>query len=239
MGLYLFEHAYTPNGWLSNVLIESDMTGQIIDINTLESCSHPSAQIHLGYAIPSFTNSHSHAFQYNMIGLSEHLGAGGGLDDFWSWRERMYRLANEIEPDSLYTIAQNLYQRMLKRGYGRVVEFHYVHHQPNGKPYSQLAAMGEALMAAAEDVGIDLCLVPILYQRAGFFKDHALEKQKRFVSHTLDDYWNLFEYTRYAAQRYDHCSVGAGVHSMRAVQPDILKQFFKDAPKWLPLHMHI
>ena len=47
-------------------------------------------------------NAHSHAFQRDLRGAAERPAPEAhAADDFWSWREAMYRLAGEHDPDSM------------------------------------------------------------------------------------------------------------------------------------------
>ena len=48
-------------------------------------------------AFPGLANLHSHAFQRGMAALAE--TAGPNDDDFWSWRETMYRFVLTLDPD--------------------------------------------------------------------------------------------------------------------------------------------
>ena len=238
MKQFLFEHAYTPQGWKKNLLVETDLFGQITSQTCLNIFEHEDAEKREGFALPSFVNAHSHAFQYEMIGLTENLPIGSQGDDFWSWRSRMYDLALRLKPEDMFEIACALYTRMLKRGYGSVAEFHYLHHQPDGTPFEQSSLMGEALMAAAQEAGIDLCLIPIWYAQGGFHTPPS-PKQRRFLSPTIKEYLSLYESTLYAAQKYDHCYVGMGIHSLRAVAEDDIITLFKEVPQDIPIHMHI
>ena len=235
---YLFEHAYTPTGWKENLLVETDILGQITNQTCMETFSHPTAETRAGFAIPSFVNAHSHAFQYEMIGQTENLPIGSNGDDFWSWRTRMYDLASRLDAKDMYEIALALYTRMLKRGYGSVAEFHYLHHKQDGTVYEEPSLMADAIMAAAQDAGIDLCIIPIWYAKGGFHTP-PLEKQKRFLSASLKEYLNLYQETLYCAHKYDHCYVGMGIHSLRAVDPSEIKSFFSECPTDIPIHMHI
>ena len=45
-------------------------------------------------------------------------------------------------------------------------EFHYLHHQSDGTPYDDPNAMGEAIIAAARDVGLRICLLDTCYTNA-------------------------------------------------------------------------
>src|SRR5689334_14205112 len=118
------------------------------------------------HTLPGLANAHSHAFQRAMAGLAE--VQTDIADSFWTWREQMYRYAGLIEPDDLQAIAAQLYAEMLASGYTSVCEFHYLHHQRDGRAYADPAAMSRALIAAAEETGIDLCLLPVLYMQGGF-----------------------------------------------------------------------
>ena len=108
------------------------------------------------FILPAIANTHSHAFQRAMAGLTEHRG--DGQDSFWTWREQMYRFAGRINPEQLYAIAAQLYGEMLEAGFTQVCEFHYLHHQPDGNRYANPAEMSQAIIRAAEDAGIGLTL---------------------------------------------------------------------------------
>src|SRR5699024_2740037 len=138
--------------------------------------------------LPGMTNLHSHAFQRALAGLGERRGQGD--DSFWTWRETMYAFASRIGPDALHAIATQLYVEMLKAGYTPVCEFHYLHHQADGSPYANPAAMSEAIIEAAEDAGIGLTLLPVLYMTGGFDGRELAPRQRRF-GHALDAYLTL------------------------------------------------
>ena len=92
--------------------------------------------------LPGIPNIHSHCFQRAMAGLAER--GSEHRDSFWTWRELMYRFAGRVTPESLYDIAAQLFFEMLQAGYTSVCEFHYLHHQADGKPYAESAAMSQA-----------------------------------------------------------------------------------------------
>ena len=48
-----------------------------------------------GMVLPGFANAHSHAFHRALRGRTH---GGGGT--FWTWRERMYAVADRLDPDS-------------------------------------------------------------------------------------------------------------------------------------------
>jgi formiminoglutamate deiminase len=130
--------------------------------------------------VPGLPNLHSHAFQRAMAGLTERRGAEA--DSFWTWREQMYRFVERLTPDDLEAIAALAYLEMLEAGFTWVAEFHYLHHQPDGRPYANIAEMSERIVAAAADVGIGLTLLPVLYRQGGFGGKPPAEAQRRFLN---------------------------------------------------------
>ena len=119
-----------------------------------------------GIAVPAMPNVHSHAHQRFMLGLAER--AGPGADSFWTWREAMYGFALRLSPDDLEAVAAQLYVEMLKAGFSVVGEFQYLHHQPDGTPYADPAEMSLRCLAAAEQAGIGITMLPTLYAFGGF-----------------------------------------------------------------------
>jgi formimidoylglutamate deiminase len=185
--------------------------------------------------LPAIANTHSHAFQRAMAGLTEHRGEG--QDSFWTWRELMYRFAGRITPEQLHAIAAQLYGEMLEAGFTQVCEFHYLHHQPNGKPYDNPAEMSQAIIRAAEDAGIGLTLLPVLYQTGGFDGRDLNDTQKRFA-HSTEDYLRLIETLR--KQESYLLKIGVALHSLRAVPEHTLSELLPVlAREKLPVHIHI
>ncbi len=216
-------------GWVERVSIETDDVGLIrsIDVNAdIESAD---------LAIPGFQNAHSHSFQYAMAGLAENHTNDS---DFWSWRDAMYRLALFVNPDQLEAVATMLYSEMLRHGYTNVAEFHYLHHDADGKPFENLAEMGSRLINAAKETGIGITLIPIFYQKGGFGKPPE-ENQRRFISETIDEYQRLFESSLKACENYDFANIAVGIHSMRGVEPNDIKEVAESFPKDIPFHIHI
>jgi formimidoylglutamate deiminase len=185
--------------------------------------------------LPAIANTHSHAFQRAMAGLTEHRGAG--QDSFWTWRDLMYRFAGRITPEQLHAIAAQLYSEMLEAGFTQVCEFHYLHHQPNGKPYDNPAEMSLAIIRAAEDAGIGLTLLPVLYQTGGFDGRELNATQKRFA-HQTEQYLRLIE-TLQKQESY-LLKIGVALHSLRAVPEQTLHALQPLlARKDVPVHIHI
>ena len=161
MKTYHFKGILQNTGWKENTGFSVNNEGIITDISSFDP-QNKSSELIDGFAIPGFQNAHSHAFQYAMAGLAErHENAASNPDDFWGWREVMYQLALRMNPEQMEAIATMLYAEMARHGYTNVAEFHYVHHDKNGKPYSNLAEMGNSLISAAKTVGIGITLIPI------------------------------------------------------------------------------
>lgn len=187
------------------------------------------------WQLPGLANLHSHAFQRAMAGLAERQGDPN--DSFWTWRELMYRFAGRFDPDSLHAVACQLYAEMLEAGYTTVCEFHYLHHQPDGRPYDDPAAMSKALVAAARDTGIRLTLLPVLYMSGGFDGRPLSDRQRRF-GHSLDAYLALLQQLR--GLRGETFEAGVALHSLRAVPADAMRALLSaigDEP--MPVHIHI
>lgn len=190
-----------------------------------------------GYALPGFQNAHSHAFQYAMTGDAE-IHPKGIEDDFWTWREAMYKCALSVSPDQAESIAAMLYAEMLRNGYTHVAEFHYLHHDKSGKPYANVAEMGERMLAAARTAGIRITLIPVFYQK-GNFGVPPTERQRRFISKTTEDYFKLLEASISATNYYPLANAGFSVHSLRAVDGNDVKRTYNEGPKDLPFHLHV
>ena len=235
MKSYRFKALLQNRGWIENATVSLGASGEITAL-TQEKIPD---SVHIdGYAIPGFQNAHSHAFQYAMAGLAERHSAGREADDFWSWREAMYQLALNISPEQMKIIATMLYAEMLRNGFTSVAEFHYLHHDKNGKPYDNLAAMGEALIAAAKDAGIKITLIPIFYQKGGFGQPPS-GRQLRFISNSFDDYQKLFEASVGVCRGYEGANVAVGIHSMRGVDHRDILRTAEEASQDVPFHIHV
>jgi len=236
MPAYRFKGILQQDGWIKPAYVQLDEQGKVIAISKKKQADVQYANIN-GYALPGMQNAHSHAFQYAMVGLTEQHDANN-RDDFWAWRKAMYQLALTVTPEQMEAIATMLYAEMLRHGYTEVAEFHYVHHQASGKPYDNIAELGERLIAAAKNVGIKITLIPIFYQRGGFGKD-AHADQRRFVSNKISDYWKLLAASKKAATLYSFAQTAVGVHSMRAVNPLVIQEVVQGLEKDTPFHIHV
>jgi formimidoylglutamate deiminase len=131
-----------------------------------------------------------------------------------------------------------LYSEMLRNGYTHVAEFHYLHHDKNGKPYSNLSEMAERMLAAAKTAGIRITLVPVFYQKGGFGLPPT-DRQRRFISRSTDDYFKLLEASTRSAAYHSLANVGFSVHSLRAVDLNDVIRTYNDGPKDIPFHLHV
>jgi formimidoylglutamate deiminase len=210
------EHLWRQAGWQHDVRIgEASVFGRFV--------------------LPGMPNLHSHAFQRAMAGLAERRGPTA--DSFWTWRETMYAFAARVGPDELRAIAAQLYVEMLKAGYTRVCEFHYLHNAPDGRPYADPAAMARAIIEAAGEAGIGLTLLPVLYRTGGFDGRPLGERQRRFGL-SLDAYLRLVESLR--AGESPMLRVGIALHSLRAVPERAMAEVLESpAAQDCPIHIHI
>ena len=236
MQYFRFPSILQQLGWTGPVYIGIDDKGIIQYLNT-EAPEGVAIEGVDGFALPAFQNAHSHAFQYGMAGLAENHPVGVD-DDFWTWREAMYQTALSVDPGQAEAITAMCYAEMVRQGYSHVAEFHYLHHDKDGKPYSNLAEMGARMVAAAKTAGIRITLIPVFYQKGGFGQEPQ-PRQRRFISKTVDDYFKLFETSKAVIKNHEHASLGFSVHSLRAVDLNDIKTTFQQGPKDLPFHLHV
>ena len=179
MKYFKFKGLLLNKGWLSPAYVGVDDAGLIQYLSEQPPAEVVAFETVNGHALPGFQNAHSHAFQFAMAGMAE-KHEPGSRDDFWSWREAMYKCALSLDPAQIEAVAAMLYAEMLRKGYTSVAEFHYLHHDPSGKPYANWAETGERLIAAAKTAGIKITLVPVFYQK-GNFGEPPQPRQRRVI----------------------------------------------------------
>ncbi len=194
--------------------------------------AHPGDERLAGLVLPGFANAHSHAFHRALRGRT-HRGGGS----FWTWREAMYAVAGRLDPDSYLLLARAAYAEMALAGVTAVGEFHYLHHGPDGVPYDDPNAMGEALRQAAGDAGVHLTLLDTCYLAGGLGPDgHApLTGVQRRFGDGDGERWAARVAALAPSAEMD---VGAAVHSVRAVPAPWLATV-ADAAAGRPLHVHL
>ncbi|OLP55758.1 formimidoylglutamate deiminase [Rhizobium rhizosphaerae] len=226
------EAALLPQGWARNVLIRLD-GARIAAIET-ERAAEP-GDARCGVVVPSLGNLHSHAFQRAMAGLAELRGPAD--DSFWSWRTIMYRMALTMTPEQVEAVAAQLYVEMLEAGFTRVGEFHYLHHDRDGRPYADPAEMAGRIAAASAETGIGLTLLPVFYAHAGFGGLAPAEGQRRFI-HRPEAFAELMARCRSLTRALPGAHLGLAPHSLRAVTPEELADLLPLAEGG-PVHIHV
>ncbi len=224
--------AWLQGGWRDDVLLHIGADGDWADVQ-IGVAPPAQAERLAGPVLAGLVNAHSHAFQRAFAGLSERRD--NEHDDFWSWRDRMYRVALRISPEQLRAVAAQLYAELLRGGYTQVCEFHYLQHRPDGKPYDDAARMCWALADAAADAGIGLTLLPVLYQRAGFDQPTLRDDQRRFAT-DAQAVLDLQRALRSSGRA--QLTAGVAVHSLRAAEPAAITALAEGCGDG-PLHIHI
>ena len=222
-------YALLPSGVARDVAFE--VTGGRFTAVTANTPAGDS-QVLPGVILPGFANTHSHAFHRAMRGRTHD---GGGT--FWTWRERMYAVAAQLDPDSYLALATATYAEMALAGITAVGEFHYLHHAPGGASYDDPNAMAEALRQAAVDAGIRLTLLDTCYVAGGLSATgHSpLDATQRRFGDGSADRWSQ----RVAGlKETDGMRVGAAIHSVRAVPREQLGLVVA-AAVGRPLHVHL
>lgn len=226
--------AWIEGRWFDAVLLEVAADGTWARV-TPEATRTAGMHVLDGPVLPGMVNAHSHAFQRAFAGLAERRDTAH--DDFWSWRDRMYRVALAIGADQLEAVATQLYLELLRGGYTQVCEFHYLHHAPDVPREDDLPATAQALVRAASRAGIGLTLLPVLYERAGFAQAALRDDQRRFAS-TVDDVLRWRDAARARAGR--RIDAGVAIHSLRAARPESITELVRrcegDAG---PIHVHV
>jgi formimidoylglutamate deiminase len=167
--------------------------------------------------LPGFVNGHSHAFQKLIRGRTEFLALQHRVDDFWTWRDAMYQIANALTPEDVFDVSRAAFLEMVLAGYTSVGEFHYLHHAPHGVPYADVHELSRQVLGAAASVGIRIALLRVVYERAGF-RLPADARQLRFRDADVERSLAL---TQELAHRFTAATASFGLapHSVRAVSP--------------------
>jgi formiminoglutamate deiminase len=237
---WLAELAWSPDfGLRSDVLIEA--TGDRLTNVSPDGQPPPTATRLAGLTMPGLANAHSHAFHRALRGITQ---ASRGT--FWTWRERMYEVADRLDPDSYLALATAAYAEMALAGISCVGEFHYLHHGPGGTPYADPNQMGRALIEAASRAGIRITLLDACYLSGGLSADGRSQPlagaQQRF-----GDGDGAAWAARADALGQDavggigpHARVGAAIHSVRAVPPGQMSEIVAWSHRYgAPLHAHV
>ena len=222
-----------PNGWAKNVRVDIGDDGKILAVEE-NSALQPNTKAVL---IPAPVNVHSHSFQRAMAGLTEKLGPSSS-DSFWTWRTLMYDFLDHLTPEHIEAIAAFVQMEMLEAGYATNVEFHYIHHQPNGTPYDNLAELTARIAAATDLSGIGLTHLPVHYQYGGCDRRQLISGQVRF-GNDFDRFARLFcDAEKTLSFLPNDTILGLAAHSLRAVAPAQLLSL-ADLAGSKPIHLHL
>lgn len=237
--LYEVEHLHQPNGWLSPGFLDVGDDGKIVSVSATCPKGRRATKL-AGFGVPGLSNLHSHAFQRALAGRTEFVTGALAEDNLWTWRREMYRMVDRLTPEAYGAIGALVYLEMLQFGMTAVCEFHYVHHQPGGARHANPAEMSDRLIAAAQETGLGLTILPVLYAHGGIGKP-VEPTQQRFV-HSVDEYLQLIDTLR--GRRCDNANlnVGLALHSLRAVTPSEAKAALAGMQAMDPaarLHIHV
>jgi len=223
--------ALLTDGWATNVRLT--VTGGVL--GEIAGDARPvDGDLECGIVLPGLCNAHSHAFQRALVGHTESRAAHA-TDTFWTWRTLMYRLAAALDAELLEAVAAQVYAEMVACGYTSVVEFHYL--LGGNTAATSAAVFADALLGAAEQSGIRLIYVPVLYERGDFDEPALNDAQARFAL-PLDGYLGHYENVR--DRLPEPHRIGLGAHSLRAVSPAALREVGEiSAREDVPVHLHI
>lgn len=190
--------------------------------------------------LPGLINAHSHAFQRVIRGRTEHRTANAG-DSFWTWREMMYTAAARLTPEDIYDASRMAFLEMALGGITAVGEFHYIHHAPDGRPYTDPNTLAKEVVRAARDVGLRIALLRVAYARSGY-NTEPNPQQSRFIEARPETYLHGVEQLIADLRPTGKTDawVGLAPHSIRAVPLDYLREVAHfGAEHELPVHMHV
>ena len=250
---YWCELALVDGAALPGVRLEVGTDGRLQAV-TPRSEPRP-GDVRLGTVLPGLANAHSHAFHRALRGRTH--DAGG---DFWQWREAMYQVAAGLDPKRYFLLARAVFAEMLASGFTAVGEFHYLHHRPGGSRYPAEHAMELALAAAAREVGIRLVLLDTLYLDGGIGMP-LTPAQRAFGDGSAAAWlarWHSLRAALGRAATADdgdgspadsqadiqagtdaRVTLGAAIHSVRAVSPTAIREALAGLPDAVPLHIHL
>jgi formimidoylglutamate deiminase len=235
------ELVYRDDVFYSGLAVQYDeRTGRITRIaHRLELDGRDAVQLPGRALMPGFVNTHSHAFQRLIRGRMQWRPADDSVANFWSWREAMYEAALRLSPEDVYEVSRYCFLEMLRAGITTVGEFHYLHNALDGRPYTDRAELARRVIAAAQDVGIRICLLNTCYAAGGIGQPLRPE-QRRFGTGDVDAYLATTEKLADDVVGQPRVSVGVAPHSVRAVPRAWLRTLHAwAATRDMPLHMHV
>lgn len=235
---WLPDLVYDHGRFVSDHALVCDDEGRVVRIAPQNEVEDP-IRLHRRALLPGLVNAHSHAFQRVIRGRTEHRSQHTN-DTFWTWREQMYAAANRLDPRDLYAASRMAFLEMALTGITAAGEFHYIHHDTDGSPYSDPNLLAREVIRAARDTGIRIALLRVAYARAGY-ETEPNPQQIRFIEASPETYLKHFEQLLSVPELNDGMAwAGIAPHSVRAVPLDYLKTIVTFATEHkLPVHMHV
>jgi formimidoylglutamate deiminase len=234
--VYCPDLVYCDGRFVSGYGVRVDAAGMIASVALVDQGAAGKIVRLEGKALlPGLVNGHSHSFQRLIRGRAETRGASG--NNFWTWRDTMYRAAQALDAYEVYDVARMAFLEMALAGITSVGEFHYLHRRLDGTAYDDPNELAKRVITAARSVGLRICLLRVAYLRAGY-KLGPNAGQGRFYE-TLPEYMENTAALASAVGGQDGVSMGVAPHSVRAVPLEALKEIGAwAAERRLPVHMH-
>ncbi len=213
----------------SEIQIVIDEHGRIGDVGQFGMT--PTKRMSNQALLPGLVNGHSHAFQRGLRGRGENYPDGAG--SFWTWRDAMYSLVQELDAEAFYGLCLQAFHEMRAAGITTVGEFHYLHHSSE-----EDFGFDQVVLKAAAEVGIRIVLLNAFYKTGGIGQPLSTVQQ-RFRTSSPEEYWRQMDsLTPLLDERTQ--SLGVVVHSIRAAKlEDINELHGESLRRGLPFHMHV
>ncbi|MFC1609995.1 amidohydrolase family protein [Myxococcota bacterium] len=214
-----------------DVVVEIGDDGRIVAVGTRAELGSPD-RILKGTLLPGLVDAHSSVVGY-LFGLAPFARHRPSVVQ----KQHCDRVAMRLDPDILHAVARHAFVQMIEAGIATVGELHTIHHRPDGSPYDIPTALVDAVLLAAREVGIRLCLlrgVSLRGDRGGRLT--ALER--RCCEPGVDTVCERFGFTlhRINAYRDPRLSAGLAIPEMASVPLEAVVAF-KTRLAHLPLHM--
>ena len=227
---------YVGGRFRRNQVIRIDEAGRI---SAVDSSGEADLVLTGQAVIPGFINGHSHAFQRSLRGRTA-TRPPQREDHFWTWREEMYALVRSLTPESIYAHSLSTFREMVAAGYTAVGEFHYVHADASGGPYSDPNSLARRVVDAARVAGLRIVLLNVFYARGGLRDEPLSPAQQRFACGSLDDFLERSGQLQTIFAADAAVSVGLAAHSFRAVPAADVKRIHDAAETYdWPFHIHL
>lgn len=156
MQVFTADIIYSDGQALSHqaMLVEGGKIVQLVPLAALDEAAKAGmVRFENGMLVPGFVNSHNHSFQSLLKGFCDD-------QDFFTWRDQaLYKYAQVLSRDDLYTGALFAFGEMLKCGITTVCDFFYINDQANDN--------ARAIIEAALDVGMRVVMARTMYDWDG------------------------------------------------------------------------